>query len=201
MSESQKKVLVVGATGVIGSVVADTLAEDHEVIRASRNDGETVDMADAASVRALFERIGPVDAVVSCAGVAPFKPVTELTLDDYRAGLENKTLGQVNLVVEGMEHVRDGGSFTLVSGVLSQRPIATGAASSMANGALESFVIAAATELPRGQRINAVSPTVLAEATGYHAFFPGHPRVPGRDVAQAFVRSVDGVETGQVFRL
>jgi NAD(P)-dependent dehydrogenase (short-subunit alcohol dehydrogenase family) len=194
-----KKVLVVGATGTVGQAVADTLAETHEVVRSSRNEGERADMSDPASVRALFERIGPVDAVVCCAGAVPFKPVTELSTADYRAGLEDKVLGQVNLVTEGLVHLRDGGSFTLISGVLSREPIATGAAASLANGAVESFVMAAATELPRGIRINAVSPGVLAEAEGYHPFFPGFPHVSAAEVARAYVRSVDGVETGKTF--
>jgi NAD(P)-dependent dehydrogenase (short-subunit alcohol dehydrogenase family) len=194
-----KKVLVVGATGTVGEAVADTLAQMHEVVRSSRSEGERADMSDPASVRALFERVGPVDAVVCCAGAVPFKPVTELTAEDFRAGLEDKVLGQVNLVTEGLAHVRDGGSFTLISGVLAREPIATGVAASLVNGAVESFVMAAATELPRGLRINAVSPGVLAEAEGYHPFFPGFPHVPAAEVARAYVRSVDGVETGKTF--
>ncbi|MEX5236124.1 short chain dehydrogenase [Kocuria arenosa] len=194
-----KKVLVVGATGLIGQTVADTLAQEHEVVRSSRNDGERADMSDPASVRALFERVGPVDAVVSCAGAVPFKPLTELAAGDYEAAVQEKVLGQVNLVTEGIAHVRDGGSFTLISGVLSREPIATGAAASLANGAVESFVMAAATELPRGIRINVVSPSVLAEAEAYHPFFPGYPQVPAAEVARAYVRSVAGVETGKTF--
>ncbi len=196
-----KKVLVVGATGLIGRTVADTLAPVHEVVRSSRNDGERADMSDPASVRALFERVGPVDAVVSCAGAVPFKPITELGAADYAAAVQEKVLGQVNLVTEGLAHVRDGGSFTLISGVLSREPIATGVAASLANGAVESFVMAAATELPRGIRINVVSPSVLAEADAYHPFFPGYPQVPAAEVARAYVRSVDGVETGKTFNV
>lgn len=194
-----KKVLVVGATGLIGQAVANTLAGSHEVVRSSRSAGERVDMSDPGSVRALFERIGRVDAVVCCAGSVPYKPVTELTPADYRAGLADKLLGQLNLVTEGLPHVRDEGSFTLISGVLAREPIATGVVASLVNGGLESFVMAAATELPRSIRINAVSPGVLEEAQSYHSFFPGFPHVPAAEVARAFVRSVDGVETGKTF--
>ena len=61
--------------------------------------------------------------------------------------------------------------------------------------------MAASTEMPRGMRINAVSPTVLAEAESYHSSFPGFPQVPAADVARTFVRSVQGVETGQIFKI
>ncbi len=196
-----KKVLVIGSNGLVGGAVADALAESHEVVRASRSEDERVDISDPASVRELFERVGPLDAVVCCAGVVPFKPIEELTWEDYRAGFENKVLGQISLVTEGLSQVRDGGSFTFITGILAREPIATGAAASAVNGALESFVMAAATELPRGVRINAVSPSVLSEADGYHPFFPGYPHVPAAEVARAYVRSVDGVETGKTFRV
>ena len=110
-------------------------------------------------------------------------------------------MGQVRVVSEGMDFLADGGSFTLISGILTQHPIAGSAAASMVNGGIEAFVTAASTELPRGQRINAVSPSVLEEATNYHSAFPGFRKVRAADVADAFLRSVDGVETGQVFRV
>ncbi|MGY3317192.1 hypothetical protein [Arthrobacter sp. TE12232] len=68
-------------------------------------------------------------------------------------------------------------------------------------GILESFVMATAAELPRGLRINAVSPSVLEEATGYHSYFPGFARIPAEEVGQAYVKSVDGIQTGRVFSL
>ncbi|UEJ81987.1 short chain dehydrogenase [Brachybacterium halotolerans subsp. kimchii] len=195
-----KRILVVGAGGLIGSEVASALeAAGHEVIRASRSSGERVDLTDPASIEALFERIGDVDAVVSTTGVVAFKPFAELTLGDFRDGVADKTLGQIALVTVGTAHVRDGGSFTLTSGVLSAESIETGAAASVANGALDSFAIAAAVGLPRGIRINTVSPSVIAEATGYHSSFPGFPQTPVAEAARAVVRSVDGVETGQIF--
>ncbi len=95
----------------------------------------------------------------------------------------------------------DGGSFTVTTGVLDREPIRTGAASSTANGALNAFVMAAAVELPRGIRINCVSPTVLVEATGLP---PVLPRLhPGRAAAVglAYVKAVEGVQTGQVYAL
>jgi hypothetical protein len=71
----------------------------------------------------------------------------------------------------------------------------------MANGAVEAFVLAAALEIAP-QRINAVSPTVLTESVPHYGHvFPGIPPVDGATVAQAYVRSVEGAETGRIFRL
>jgi len=61
--------------------------------------------------------------------------------------------------------------------------------------------MAAANEL-QGQRINAVSPTVLTEALDkYGAFFPGFESASASRVALAYRRSLEGVETGKVYRV
>ncbi|WP_314326243.1 short chain dehydrogenase [Paenarthrobacter ilicis] len=195
------KVLVVGASGLLGSAATAALRERHEVIEASRSTGARVNLAEPASIRRLFNKVGAVDAVISCTGSVPFKPLADLTDQDFRAGIEDKVLGQVNLVQIGTSYLSDGGSFTLTSGVLAREPIWTGAAASLANGALESFVMAAAAELPRRIRINAISPTVLAEATDYHELFPGFSQVPAETVGRAYIKSVEGIQTGQVYSL
>lgn len=195
------KILIVGANGLLGSAAASALRGRHEVIEASRSGQVSVDLTEPDSIQRMFDEVGPVDAVISCTGSVPFKPLAELTDKDFRSGLEDKVLGQVNLVQIGVNHISDGGSFTLTSGVLAREPILTGAAASLANGALESFVMAAAPELPRGIRINAVSPSVLTEATGYHEFFPGFSQIPAETVGRAYVKSVEGIQTGQVLAL
>ncbi|MDH5133790.1 MULTISPECIES: short chain dehydrogenase [Actinomycetes] len=193
------KALVIGATGSIGGVVAATLdVRGHEVVRASRSGEQNVDVTDPASIRSLFERVGPVDAVVVAVGSVPFKPLTDLDRDDYLAAFTGKTLAQLDVVRVALDHVTDGGSLTLTSGVLAREPIATGAAAAMANGALESFVITAAAEAPRGIRINAVSPDVLANSPGYFSAFPGHRPVTDDEVGQAYVRAVEGIVSGRV---
>lgn len=108
-----------------------------------------------------------------------------------------KTLGQLDVVRHAFEHLNDGGSGTLTSGVLSREPIATAAAAAAADGAIESFAITAATEAPRGIRLNLVSPDVLENSPQLHALFPRHRPVTDGEVARAYVRAVDGVGTGR----
>ena len=120
----------------------------------------------------------------------------------YGLGLVNKLMGQVNLALAARDHLNDGGSITLIAGVLSQTPIAAGSSASMVNAALETFAMAAAIEMPRGIRINAVSPTVFEELMGdYGPFFRGFDPVPVARAARAFSRSVEGLETGQTYRV
>ena len=111
-------------------------------------------------------------------------------------------MGQVNLALAARDRLRDGGSITLIAGVLADAPIVAGSSASMVNGALESFVMAAAIEMPRGIRINAVSPTVFEESMGgYGPFFRGFDPVPVARAARAFSRSVEGRQTGQVYKV
>lgn len=195
------KVLVIGANGHVGSAAVDALRPRHEVIGVGRSTEPSVDATDAASIERLFEAVGHVDAVVSAIGSVPFKPLADLARSDYLAGFQGKVLSQLDVVRIGTPYLRDGGSFTLTTGILAREPIHTGAAAAMANGAIEAFVMAAAAELPRGIRINAVSPTVLEEAEGYHDAFPGFVPVPASVVGQAFRKSIEGIQTGRVFEV
>ncbi|HXH33797.1 MAG TPA: short chain dehydrogenase [Plantibacter sp.] len=195
------RILLIGASGHIGQAAHAALGERHEVVAVSRSTSPSVDTTDEASVEALFADVGEVDAVIVAVGSVPFKPLDALTRDDYRAAFLGKVLSQLDVVRIGTPFLRDGGSFTLTTGILAREAIATGAAASMANGALESFVIGAAAELPRGIRINAVSPTVLEDAPGYHDSFPGFAPVASDVVGLAFVKAVEGVATGRVLAL
>ena len=195
------KFLVVGSTGLIGSYVAKTLSKHGTVIGVSRTTQISVDVKDPASIKAMYEKVGKVDAVASCVGKVAFKPVAELTYEDYLIGLKDKALGQVELVRAGIDFLNDAGSFTLMTGVLARDPIPSGSVAALANGAIESFTLAAAIDLPRGIRINTVSPNVLVEATSYHASFPGFHQVTAQSVADAYVKSILGKQTGQIYKL
>jgi NAD(P)-dependent dehydrogenase (short-subunit alcohol dehydrogenase family) len=72
----------------------------------------------------------------------------------------------------------------------------------MVNAAVEAFAMAAAIEMPRGIRINVVSPTVFEESMAeYGPFFRGFDLVPVARAARAFSRSVEGLETGKTYRV
>lgn len=195
------KILVIGASGLIGKGVADELAKKHEVIRASRNGDVQVDVNNPNSIKEMYDKVGKLDAVAFAAGKVPFKPLSELTRDDFVTGLTDKAIGQIDLVLKGINCLSDGGSFTLMSGVLAREAILTGSVASAANGAIESFVMAASVELPRGIRINSISPNVLVESPGYHDYFPGFEQVQLADVVRLYVKSIEGPQTGQVYKL
>ena len=193
------KVLVVGGTGTIGAAVVDALrAEGHEVRTAERSGGDLqVDMRAPDSVRAMLAQAGPVDAIVSCAGSGAWKPLAELTDDDFELSLHYKLMGQVNLARFGADALADGGSVTLTSGVLSQEPMPGSAAISLVNAGLEGFARAAALEMPRGVRVNVVSPPWVSETLQAMGQDPSGG-MPAAGVARAYLDAVTGTYTGQV---
>ena len=196
------RILVVGGTGSVGQAAISGLQAGHEIIIAGRKAGNVVvDVMDEASVASMYEKLGRVDAVVACTGHSHFGPVADMTPTQFLDGLKDKVMGQINLVLLGLGHVNDGGSFTLTSGILSYEPIRQGSNAAACDGALDSFVIGAAIEMPRGIRINVVSPGLLAVAAKkYDGFFPGHRPVPSSEVGLAFAKSVEGAVTGQIIR-
>lgn len=194
------RIIVVGAAGDIGQAVCAELGQRHEITRVGRTTGEhRVDVGDLNAVKSLFATIGAFDAIVSCAGDATFAPLAEMDQDSFMVGLQQKVMGQVNLVLAGLDVIGDGGSFTLTSGVLDRDPIRMGANAATANGALAGFVKSAAIEMPRGLRINVVSPGLLdVSAPRYGALFHGHKPVSSEDVGLAYAKCVEGALTGQV---
>jgi NAD(P)-dependent dehydrogenase (short-subunit alcohol dehydrogenase family) len=189
--------MVVGATGMLGQAVADALGARHEVVAVTRKTTPGVDIADPASVRALYRAVGALDAVVSVAGAAAWKPLAELGDEDFAFSIGNKLMGQVNLVRYGMEALRAKGSFTLTSGILAQRPMPGSAAVSLVNAGLEGFVLAAALEIGHGRRVNVVSPGWVSE-TLEKMGMDAKGGTPARVVARAYVSSVDGAMNGAV---
>ena len=191
------RILIVGGTGTIGSAVA-AAAGRHDLVLASQHKApEVVDVSDPASIRALFARIGRVDAIVSAAGRAAFKPLPELSDADFEFSLRSKLMGQVNLFRIGLEFIADAGSFTFTAGYLARHPARGSAAVSLVNSALEGFGRAAALEAPRGIRVNVVSPSWITETLQKQGR-PTTEGVPAATVALAYVRSVEGTETGQI---
>ena len=195
------KIVIVGATGTIGKFVVAALQERHDIVKVGNRGGDhQVDVTDSNSIRALFKKIGRFDALVSTTGKVHFGDLAAMTEKEMQIGLQNKLMGQVNLVLIGRDHINDNGSFTLTSGLLNHDPIRYGAAASLVNGALDGFVTGAAVEMPRGLRINVVSPGVLTESLPvFGDYFRGFESVAGKRVAQAYVKSVESLQTGKVY--
>ena len=197
------KLLIIGGKGTIGKKVSAHFSRTHEIIIAGRTSGDvTVDIADSKSIKAMFESIGIIDAILCLAGEAKWAPFDSLTEDDYYIGLRSKLMGQVNLVRIGQDYLNTGGSFTLTTGILADYPVVMTTSAAMVNGAIHSFVKAAALELKNEHRINVVSSGLVEDAIEkYETYFPGHNPIPMKKVINGYVKSVEGKGTGEIIRM
>src|ERR1700676_4774462 len=194
---------IVTGSGAIGSAVRKALEEKgHEVVSVGRKSGDyQADISDPESLKALFSRIGSFDAVANAAGDVSFGALEESTDEQWANSIKAKGMGQINLVRTALPFIADKGSFTLISGVLTDEYTAGGVIGTVINHIVEGFVKAAAVELPRGVRINCVSPTVLRESVAYHPYFPGFIPVDAWEVGQAYLRAISNPFTGRILKL
>ncbi|MGD9151449.1 MAG: short chain dehydrogenase [Desulfobacterales bacterium] len=197
------KLLIIGGNGTIGKKVSAHFSKKHEIIIAGRHSGDvTVDIADSSSIKVMFDTTAKIDAILCIAGEAKWAPFDSLTEEDFYIGLRSKLMGQVNLVRIGQDFLNPGGSFTLTTGILADYPVVMTTSAAMVNGAIHSFVKAAALELKNEHRINVVSSGLVEDAVEkYEAYFPGHNPIPMQKVINGYVKSVEGKGTGEIIRM
>lgn len=198
-----KKMLIIGASGTIGAPVSGHFSQKHQVLKAGRKGPDVkVDIADPASISRMYAEVGPLDAVVCIAGEARWAPLEALTEEDFYVGIKSKLMGQVNLVRLGLDNLNPGGSFTLTTGILAEDPVPMTTSAALVNGALHSFVKAAALEMKQSHRINVVAAGLVdAAADKYADYFPGHNPVPMQRVINGYVRAVEGKGNGEIIRV
>lgn len=192
------KILLIGATGLIGTQVHTLLSQAHEVIPVGYKGGMyQVDIADPVSIQTLFEKVGQVDAVISTAGLAAFGALAELTDEQFQLGLTNKLMGQINLLRIGKKFISPKGVILLTSGVLATDPIPGSAAIATVNGALNAFVKAAALELGSELRINTISPIFVKETMEMMGM-DSTSGLSAADTAKAYQGALEGSMSGEV---
>ena len=197
------KIIIIGGQGTIGKKVAAHLAKTHEILIGGRNSGDIiVDMADRASIEAMYQSVENIDAVVCIAGEAKWAPFHAMSEADFNIGLKSKLMGQVNIVRLGQNYINPDGSFTLTTGILADHPVPLTTSAAMVNGGIHSFVKAAALELGNGMRINVVSSGLVEDAVDKYAeYFLGHNPIPMWKVINGYVKSVEGRGTGEIIRM
>lgn len=195
------KIIIVGATGTMGTHLVKALENEHEIVKVATMGGDIdTDITSTDSIEKMFQQVGTFDALISTAGPTFVGPWSKLNNETFRQGVEGKMMGQINLVLIGQKYINPKGSFTLITGALTHEPQRNFANASAANGAVEGFVRGAAIELENGIRINAVSPTVIENSPQYFPFFPGEIPTTMRQLEFAFRKSIFGTVTGHVIK-
>ena len=87
------RILVCGAEGTVGKAAISGLSKGHEIIKAGRKSGDIqVDLMDEVSVRAMYGKLGAVDAVIAATGHSHFGPVDKMTPTQFLDGLKDKLI-------------------------------------------------------------------------------------------------------------
>lgn len=201
------KVILIGATGVVGKIILTELKkyENLEVITVSRKGQADInsDISSIEQIKEMYAKAGSFDILINAAGDCWIGPFDEMNEDNWYVGIKNKLMSQINLVMVGKHFINNNGSFTLTSGFLSDDPIKGTINYSIANGGIDNFVFAASIELQRGIRINAVSPGLVVENYDGNMNTPvaGQLPVSHSRIAHAYYKSAFGYLSGQVFRV
>lgn len=197
------RILIIGGKGTIGNKVSSHFSVTDTVIIAGRKSGDVnVDISDSNSIKAMFEATGKVDAIICIAGEAKWADFDDMSEEDFYIGLKSKLMGQVNLVRIGKSFLTMNGSITLSTGILADDPVIQTTSAAMVNGGIHSFVQAVALEIDNGIRVNAVSLGVVDDAyEKYRTYFPGHNPIPMNKVVNAYIRSLNGNDSGKVIRV
>lgn len=196
-----RTVVVVGGAGTIGRTLVPALeARGDRVILAGRTSGDVrVDLTSHTSIEQLYREVDGIDDVVCVAAHGALDDFATLTVDALRDNMSAKFFGQADLVLTGQHHCNDGASFTLTSGIFADQPWPGVTGGGVISGALHSFVLSAAIELPRGMRINVVSPTkVEGSAAASDDRFAELSEVALPELVGHYLGCIYGAKTGRV---
>ena len=175
--------------GAIGKIITPVLQQEHEVVTAGRNSGDIhVDLSSASSIEAMFNQVKNIDACVCVAGDSYTGDLLSLSEENLNLGIKNKLIGQANLVLIGQNYLNDKGSFTLTSGKMGDKPVKNAAGKAIVNGGVNSFGMAASLEMPRGLRVNVVSPSKVAD-------------IPMVDLIKGYLQSIEGIVNGEIIKI
>jgi short-subunit dehydrogenase len=211
------RVLVVGATGALGGLIAGRLAAaGASLVLTGRDRGRLAEIADqvgsehtlvvdlvdtvavAAAVDEAGRRLGGLDGLVVASGVAAFGPAGE----DDDAVVEElfavNTLGPMAAVRAALPRLEDGGAIAVITAILADLPTAGMASYSASKAALSAYLTAVRRELRR-RRISVLDarPPHLETGLADRALAGEPPRMPaGHDIDEV----VDGIVTGMAER-
>lgn len=197
------KILIIGANGTIGKKLTPQLATQHEIITAGRNSGEVrVDISSEESIKEMFKQVKNVDACICIAASGPLDNFSTLTEKQLLEDFKGKLFGQMNLVLIGQNYLNNNGCFTLTSGIFADIPYKGVTGGAIISGGLHSFVLSASIELPKGLRINVVSPSMVEDSVAdFGHLFPELKAVSMNQLVDAYEKTINENITGQILRV
>jgi cyclic-di-GMP-binding biofilm dispersal mediator protein len=162
---TQRSVLVVGATGGLGSAVAATLADRGDALTLVARDQARLDALDVPgrklsldlrspdacerAVAAAVEANGRLDVVVNAVGVVAFGGIEELSVDTMEELFLTNTFVPIMLAKAALPAINESGVIVNISGVIAEQNLPGMAAYGASKAAVRSFDEALARETRR----------------------------------------------------
>lgn len=157
-----KKILIVGATGVLGAELASQLsaagASVSAIVRSAATLDQTTvtahaiaDITDSSALSSAFATLAPLDGVINAAGIVAFGPIAELDDETLAQLFAINTIAPIVMLREGSRHIAEGGFFANITAVVAQQPMAGMAAYSASKAGIWGAMTGAARELRRQQ--------------------------------------------------
>jgi len=203
-------IVVVGASGVLGSNLASQLrlggARVSAIVRdSSRLDSASIsrsaiaDITDSASLRAAFAELAPFDGVINAAGVVAFGNLVELDDHTLTQLFAINAIAPIVMLRESAPHISSGGFFLNISAVVAQAPMAGMSAYSASKAAVWGAMVAATRELRR-QQIDVIDARPPHTETGLvnRALAGVAPKLPtGLDPETVAARIIVAIKDGE----
>lgn len=163
---SMKNILVIGGSKGIGNAIVTSLLDKHKVINISRTPPEqshqnlTHHQCDV--LKDDLPELEALDALIYCPGSINLKPISRLSLDDFRADFEINVLGAVKSIQKYLPVLKHGKSpaILLFSTVAAKLGMPFHASIATAKSGIEGLVKSLGAELAPTIRVNAIAPTV-----------------------------------------
>jgi NAD(P)-dependent dehydrogenase (short-subunit alcohol dehydrogenase family) len=161
-----RKIVVVGGSKGIGNAIIKNLLQENEVVNISRTPPEmTHQNLTHYSCDILTDELPNlegVDSLVYCPGSINLKPVSRLSLEDFRTDFEINVLGAVKSIQKYLPQLKKGEnpSILLFSTVASKLGMPFHASIATSKSGVEGLVKSLGAELAPTIRVNAIAPTV-----------------------------------------
>ena len=160
------KVLIIGGTKGIGRAIVSELIEKHEVVCLSRNITDfTHNNYKHIKFDVLndeFPEIESLDTLIYCPGTINLKPISTLTLDDFRNDFELNVIGAVKAIKKYLNLLKksENPSILMFSTVATKLGMPYHSSVSVSKSGIDGLVKTLGAELAPKIRINAIAPTI-----------------------------------------